>query len=123
LKTLKSFRQKISVSKRKRHSRLWRFPFKLAKIDLDGFFSQPVRQLEIFSDFAPFVTMLHGFFRMIIRFSEGMLRVPDGFINDFHCSRHSLDPFSKWKHSVKSANGLPWTVFLALNGHCRLQAM
>ena len=120
---LKTFLQRIPAQKRKRHSCLWRLLFKLAKFDLDGFFSQPVRQLEIFSDFAPFVTMLHGFFGMIIRFSEGMLRVPDGFINDFHCSRHSLDPFSKWEYSVKSANGLPWTIFLALNGHCRLQAV
>jgi hypothetical protein len=120
---LKSFPQKLPVLKRRRHSRLWRLLFKLAKIELDGFFSQPVRQLEIFSDFAPFVTMLHGFFRMIIRFSEGILRVPNGFIDDFYCSRHSLDPFSKWEHSVNSAKGLPWTVFLALNGHCRLQAV
>jgi hypothetical protein len=43
--------------------------------------------------------MLHRFFGMIIRLSEGMLRVPDRFIYRFHCFAHGSIPFSRVNHS------------------------
>lgn len=70
-----------------------RFLLRLAKFDLDGFFGEPVGQLQILADFSPLVTVFHRFFRMIIGLSEGVLRVPDRFIYHFQCLAHSSISF------------------------------
>ena len=92
---MKTFRERAGRQKRKRHPHGWRFLFELVKIDLDGFFGEPVGQLEILPDLAPFIAMLDGFFGMTIGFSEGMFRVPDCFIDCFQCFHHSSNPFSR----------------------------
>jgi hypothetical protein len=90
-----NFSAKGLTFKRENATAWWRFLFELAKIDLDGFFGKPVGQLEIFTDLAPFIAMLDGFFGMIVGFPEGILRVPDCFIDSFQCFHHSSNPFSR----------------------------
>ena len=51
-------------------------------------FLLPVGQMQVLFNLPTFVPMLHGFFWLIIRFSKRMLRIADGFSDDFECFYH-----------------------------------
>jgi hypothetical protein len=89
--------------KRKHLTVVRRFLLRLAKIDLDGLFGEPVGQLKILTDFSPFVAVFDRFFGVIIGLSEWMLRVPYSFIYRFHCLNHGSIPFSRLNHSGNCA--------------------
>ena len=92
---LKTFRERAGHLKRKRHTHVWRFRFELSKFDLDGLFGEPVGQLQIASNFAPLITMFHGFLGVTVGFSEGMFGISDCFIDRFQCFHHSSNPFTR----------------------------
>ena len=72
---------------------------------LDGFFSQPVGNIQIRFNFAALVTMLERLFGLIIGFTEGMFGIPHCFVDDFQWFRHGSNSFLGSEPSVKDANG------------------
>jgi predicted glycosyltransferase involved in capsule biosynthesis len=49
----------------------------------------PISQVQVFTDFAPLVTMFQRLFGPIIHFTKRMFRVSNGFTNNFYGFGHS----------------------------------
>lgn len=44
---------------------------------------QPIRQMQVLPDLAPFIAMLLGLFRLVFSFTEGKLGIAYGLTEDF----------------------------------------
>jgi hypothetical protein len=63
---------------------------KIAALGSSHFLGHPVAELEILPDLAPFVAVFEGFFGMMLRFTERMLRIANCFAHDFECFHHII---------------------------------
>jgi hypothetical protein len=60
--------------------------------------------VEKLFDFSAFVTMLEGFFGMVIGFSEGVFGIPHCIVDYIQCLGHSSNAFLDVELSAKDAN-------------------
>ena len=58
------------------------------KASLGSLFLLPVRQMQVLFDLATLVPVLHGLLWLTIRFAKRVLRIADGFSDDFEGFDH-----------------------------------
>jgi hypothetical protein len=63
---------------------------KIAAVCSSHFLGHPVAELEILPNLAPLVAVFEGFFGMMLRFTERMLRITNRFAHDFECFHHII---------------------------------